>query len=61
VRDATPGLQLAALEALLEAAGGGPAAFAARYGPRLPWLRGFLSHTAAAGALGCALHSVMLV
>lgn len=49
VRDATPALQLAALEALLEAAGAAPAAFAARYGSRLPWLRGFLSHTDAAG------------
>ena len=51
VRDATPGVQLGALEALLEAGSGAPAAFAARYGPRLPWLRGFLAHTDAAGVL----------
>lgn len=49
MRDATPALQLSALEALLEAAGAAPDAIAERYGPRLPWLRGFLSHTDVAG------------
>ena len=49
VREAPSPLQLAALEALLEAAAAQPDAFAARYSGRLPWLRGFLSHTDVAG------------
>ena len=48
--------QQAALEALLEVAGESPEGFAAVYASRMPWLRGFLSHTDAAGALWVYAH-----
>lgn len=44
-------VQLAALEALLEVAGEAPEGFAGVYAARMPWLRGFLSHTDTAGVL----------
>jgi len=48
VRDATPALQVAALEALLGTAAGAPLAFSRLYAPRMLWLRSFLGHTDAA-------------